>query len=308
MTLNYDPSTWDLRSASGHSVDIMMIGHFAKDRLVVDGHGEFASGGAVYYGSVALRRLGVRVAVVTRLHTDDFPLLDELKEEGVQVFAAAAPATSGIENIYNSADMERRTCKIMNFAGPFQKEEIPNFPARIYLVASIIFGEVDLPLLKSLAQLGLVALDVQGFVRVRNNGELVFRQWPDMEEGLSYVSYLKVDRAEAELLTGLSDMVAAARKLAEYGPQEIIVTQSSGVTVLADGRLHQAPFTPRSLDGRTGRGDTCFATYVGKRLTSSPAEACRWAGAVTTLKQEQPGPWDGDLAALQELLAHTRPS
>ncbi|GAF68595.1 unnamed protein product, partial [marine sediment metagenome] len=37
-------------------VDIMMIGHFAKDRLVIDGHGEYASGGAVYYGSVALRR------------------------------------------------------------------------------------------------------------------------------------------------------------------------------------------------------------------------------------------------------------
>ena len=140
-----------------HDVDIMMIGHFAKDRLVVDGRSEYASGGAVYYGSVALRRLGVDVAVVTRLHPDDFPLLDELEQEGVQVFATAAPATSGIENIYNSADMERRICKLMNFAGPFQPEEIPDLSARIYLVASIIAGEVDLPLLKSLARRGPVA-------------------------------------------------------------------------------------------------------------------------------------------------------
>jgi sugar/nucleoside kinase (ribokinase family) len=72
--------------------------------------------------------------------------------------------------------------------------------------------------------------------------------------------------------------------------------------VYAGGRTHFAPFTPRSLAGRTGRGDTCFATYLTKRLACSPAEACRWAGAVTTLKQEQPGPWHGTLAQVEALL------
>ncbi len=296
--------------------DVVMIGHFAKDRLVVDGHGEIASGGAVYYGSIALRRLGVRVAVVTRLHPDDFPLLDELKQEGVQVFATPAPETSGIENIYDSSDMERRICKPIGFAGPFRPEDIPDLSARIYVVASIIAGEVDLPLLKSLARRGPVAIDIQGFVRVREDGDpstgsgqaLVFRQWPEMEEGLAHVTYLKVDRAEAELLTGLTDMIAAAHRLAEYGPREIVLTQSSGVTVWADGKIYQASFTPRSLDGRTGRGDTCFATYLGRRLTASPEEATRLAAAVTTLKQEQPGPWRGSLADVEALLAGTRPS
>lgn len=284
----------------------MMIGHFAKDRLVVDGHGEIASGGAVYYGSVALHRLGMRVAVVTRLHPDDFPRLEELKQAGIQVFATPAPETSGIENIYDSADMERRICKPIGFAGPFQAQDIPDLSARIYLVASIIAGEVDLPLLKSLAKRGPVAIDIQGFVRVRENGNLVFRQWSDMEEGLSHVTYLKVDRAEAELLTGLTDMVAAARRLARYGPQEVVLTQSSGVTVCADGQIHQAPFTPRSLAGRTGRGDTCFATYLGRRLTASAEEATRLAAAVTTLKQEHPGPWRGTLADVEALLADGR--
>ena len=284
-------------------VDIMMIGHFAKDRLVVDGIGETASGGAVYYGSVALRRIGLRVAVVTRLHPNDFSLLDELKQDGIQVFATAAPETSGIENIYDSADMERRTCKLMAFAGAFQQDDIPNLSARIYLITPIIAGEVDLPLLKSLAVRGPVGLDVQGFVRVREDGRLVFRQWPDMAEGLTHVTYLKVDRAEAELLTGQTDLRAAARQLAAYGPREVVVTQSSGVTVYADGQLYEAPFTPRSLAGRTGRGDTCFATYVGKRLNTPAEEACRFAAAVTTLKQEQPGPWRGTPADVAAVLA-----
>lgn len=286
--------------------DIMMIGHFAKDRLVVDGHGETASGGAVYYGSVALRRLGVNVAVVTRLHPDDFPLLDELRQERVLLYATPAPETSGIENIYNSSDMERRICKPLGFAGPFSVQDVPDVSARVYVVASIIAGEVDLALLKTLAQRGLVAIDIQGFIRVREQDDLVFRQWPEMEEGLSYVTYLKVDRAEAELLTGLTDLKAAARCLAEYGPSEIVLTQSSGVTVLADEQVYQSPFTPRSLAGRTGRGDTCFATYLGWRLNHSPAEATRLAAAVTTLKQEQPGPWRGTLADVEALLAGDR--
>ncbi len=284
------------------NIVIIMIGHLSIDRLVVDHHSESASGGAVYYGSVALRRQGVNVAVVTRLHPDDFLRLEELKKEGVQVFAAAAPETSGIENIYNSADMERRICKSLGFAGPFQAVDMPKATARIYAVVPIIAGEVDLNLLKTLAQQGPVALDIQGFVRVRDNGELVFRQWSEMEAGLSHVTYLKVDRAEAELLTGLTDLIAAAHRLAEYGPQEIVITQSSGVTVLVDGQIYQAPFTPRSLNGRTGRGDTCFATYLGKRLTTSPEEATRWAGAVTTLKQEKPGPWQGNIADVEAML------
>jgi sugar/nucleoside kinase (ribokinase family) len=284
-------------------VDSIIIGHFAKDELIVDGVRQTSSGGSVYYGSIALRRLGLTVAIVTRLHPDDFPRLEEVKAEGVQVFAAPAPQTSGIANYYDSADMERRVCKPLGFAGPFSREEIPDMPTRVYLVGPIIAGEVDLALLKHLAARAPVALDVQGFVRVRVGEDLVFRPWPEMEEGLACVTYLKADRAEAELLTGETDLPVAAARLADYGPREIIITQSSGVTVYAGGEVYEAPFTPRSLAGRTGRGDTCFATYLGKRLSQPPADATRFAAAVTTLKQERPGPWRGspaDVAAWLE--------
>jgi len=283
--------------------DILMIGHFAKDRLVVDGKGESASGGAVFYGGVAVKRLGARVAVATRLHPDDFSRLDELRQEGVEVFATAAPATTGIENIYNSANMERRICKPLAFAGAFRLQDLPRVTARVYLIVPLVAGEVDLAFLKHMATRGPVGMDVQGFVRVPQDDELVFKEWADMREGLAHITYLKVDQAEAELLTGETDLPRAARKLAAHGPREIVLTQSAGVTVYAEGRIYQAPFTPRSLAGRTGRGDTCFGTYVAKRLTGSPEEACRWAGAVTTLKQERPGPWRGSPADVEALLA-----
>jgi sugar/nucleoside kinase (ribokinase family) len=276
--------------AETETFDVVVIGHFAKDQLIVDGKGDLSSGGSVYYGSVALSRLGLKVAIVTRLHPDDFPRLDEVEREGIRVFANPAPETSGIANFYTSADMERRVCKPLGFAGPFSRQDIPDVTARVFHVGPIIAGEIDLPLLAYLASLSPVGLDVQGFVRVREGDDLVFREWKDVEEGLSYVTYLKVDRAEAELLTGETDLRVAARLLSALGPSEVLVTQSSGVTLFADGQIYQAPFTPRSLAGRTGRGDTCFATYLGKRLDATPGTACRFAAAVTTLKQERPGP------------------
>jgi len=288
---------------SNTNFDLMLIGHFAVDKLIVDGKGKAASGGGVYYGGIAACRLGANVAVATRLHPADFPRLEEMKETGIEVFAAPASATSGIENFYDSADMERRICKPIAFAGPFQPADIPDVSAKIYAIAPIIAGEVDLPLLKYLAQRGPVALDIQGFVRVPDGDALVFRQWPDMAEGLKHVTYLKVDRAEAELLTSLTDLTRAARQLAAFGPKEVVLTQSSGVTVFADGKIHHAPFSPRSLAGRTGRGDTCFAAYLTKRLTTTAAEATRWAGAVTTVKQETPGPWIGNLTGVEALFA-----
>ncbi len=283
--------------------DILMIGHFANDLLVVDGVGERASGGAVFYGSVVLRRLGLRAGIVTRMHPDDFPRLEELKQEGVGVFVTPARETTGIENIYDSADMERRICKPLGFAGAFRLQDIPDVSAKVYLLIPIVAGEVDLALLQAMAKRGPVGMDVQGFVRVREGDTLVFKPWPDMAQGLRHLTYLKVDRAEAELLTGETDLERAAHTLASYGPREIVLTQSSGVTVYAEGRICLAPFTPKNLSGRTGRGDTCFATYVGKRVAgASPEEACRWAGAVTTLKQERPGPWRGGLADVEALL------
>lgn len=309
-------------------LDILFIGHFAVDRNVVDGVAEIASGGAVYYGGMAAARLGARVGVVTRLSRADLWRLDELRAAGIAVFAVPAAETSGIENTYRSADMERRVCVPLGFAGPFAPADLPDAAAHIYAAVPIMAGEIDLALLKRLAararetpcsSVGVaracppgVALDVQGFVRVRVGKELLFRPWDEMAEGLAHVTYFKVDRAEAEALTGESGLAPgspalarAAAQLAAYGPREIVLTQSAGVTVYADGRLYFAPFTPRSLAGRTGRGDTCFATYLTKRLTSSPEEACRWAAAVTTLKQETPGPWRGAVAEVERALANS---
>lgn len=287
-------------------IDIEMVGNFAKDKIIVDGVEEITSGGGVYFGSVVASRLGARVAVVTRLKQEDFSRLDELRIEGVDVFATPADGTSGIANYYASSNMETRICKPIGFGGKYNLAEIPDLKPSVIMLSPLFAGEFDLSLLQALAQRAPVAMDIQGFIRVRVGGDLIFQPWADMVTGLKSITYLKVDKAEAEYLTGLSDLQDAIRKLHSLGPAEIVLTQSSGVTVFVGARFYQAPFNPRSLIGRTGRGDTCFSTYIARRLVGDPESACAWAGVVTSLKQEKPGPWKGTIENVTSALNNQR--
>jgi len=256
----------------------------------------------VYYGGIAAQRVGAKVAVVTRLHPKEFWRLEDMKIAGVDVYPIAAEGTSGIANYYQSTNMETRICKPIGFGGCYTLDQIPEIDASVIMLSPLYAGEVDLELLIELAKRAPVSLDIQGFVRVPVEDGLDFRPWSDMEEGLRNITYLKVDRSEAEYLTGLADLQAAARALHAMGPKEIVLTQSSGVTVFAEGEFFEAPFTPRSLAGRTGRGDTCFCTYIAKRVKTDPLTACRWAGVVTSLKQEKPGPWQGSAWEVGKIL------
>jgi sugar/nucleoside kinase (ribokinase family) len=60
--------------------------------------------------------------------------------------------------------------------------------------------------------------------------------------------------------------------------------------VLANGVAHEQAFRPLEMRGRSGRGDTCVGSYLSRRLSAEPADATRWAAALTSLKLEAEGP------------------
>ncbi len=101
------------------SYDMLFLGHFARDLNVIDGVEKQESGGAVYYGSVAAAKTGAKVGVISRLNPRDFNYLFELLKYGVEVFPQAAAKTSGIKNVYQSSNMDQRTCTPIAFSGTY---------------------------------------------------------------------------------------------------------------------------------------------------------------------------------------------
>ena len=284
--------------------DVVAIGHLDKGRIIKGERAREGVGGAVYFGGIVLARLGLRVAVVTRLAQADAWMLEELKNSGIDVFPVWTEESTGIENYYPDPDSDFRHCRPLGFAGTFRPGDLPEIQGRLYYLGTVMAGEIDLAFLRAVAARGPVALDAQGCLRALKDGELVTDGWDWAGEALPHVCYLKVDDREARALTGEEERERAARQLAALGPVEVVLTHHGGVLVLAGGRVYQAPFRPKSLAGRTGRGDTCFSAYLARRLQgASPQEATKFAAALTTLKLERPGPFRGTVAEVERLAA-----
>jgi len=275
--------------------DVVLLGHLSKDKDIVDGKERDVLGGAVYYGAFPLKLIGINVAVVTKLSKEDFPELSIFKKAGIPVFATEAPQTTGIRNVYSTKDPDKRQSYPLGFAGSFSEKDFPDVQANIIHIGALMRGEVPLNLVRSLSKKAALSLDVQGFVRVREGNQLIIKDWKEKEIALPYVKYLKTDIIEAKVLTGTSDLLTSAKSLSKMGPSEVLITYKDGAVLFVNGKFYQAPFSPKSLRGRTGRGDTCICTYIAKRLSLPAYKSLCFATALTTLKLEKEGPFRENL-------------
>ncbi|GAB4371409.1 MAG: PfkB family carbohydrate kinase [Spirochaetales bacterium] len=273
--------------------DIVMIGHVSKDIMVYGDREERLLGGAVVYSSAAAARSGAKVLVITKAAEEDLPLLEVMRHPNVEILTLPSPVTTSIRNEYFSEDRERRKVTLLSQATSFTLDEIPAFQTSILHLAGLFYGEIPVSLIPPLACRYKVAVDAQGLLRRNTGGALAFQDLEDKAEILPHITFLKTDAAEAEVLTGEKDREEAARILAAYGPEEVMVTHNTEVLVLREGRFYRAPFTPRNLSGRTGRGDTCFASYLYWRLHHPIQEAVSYAAALTSIKMETPGVFTG---------------
>jgi sugar/nucleoside kinase (ribokinase family) len=285
------------------SFDIAFVGNYTKDTIVTPQETRTVHGGAFRYGAYAVAQMGLKAAVITRLAREDFEVVDDLTRLGVEVFAQSTAQSTCLRLMYPTADLDQRSISIEGYAGAFTLAEVAPVQAQVFHIGASIRGEVPLEVIEALAQKGAkISLDVQGFVRINQGGKLVHANWPEKARVLKLVDVLKTDGVEAEILTGKKNIKEAAKILADLGPQEIVVTHRNGVLVYAEGRFYEVPFFPREIRGRTGRGDTCIAAYLGKRLTAPPAEATVWAAALTSLKMEQGGPFHRETREVEALI------
>lgn len=287
--------------------DIAFVGHYTKDTIVYPDVTRVVDGGAFNYGAHVAVRMGLRTAVVTRLAREDWHVVEELERLGVTAAAVAAPASTNLRLVYPTGNLDERTIEITSSAGPFTVADVGELRARAVAIGASVRGEVPDEVVSALAaRCELLALDVQGFMRVVVDGRLAFDDWPGKAAILPTVSVLKTDAVEAERLTGRRDREEAARQLAALGPREVLLTWNGGVLVHHEGRIHQAPFVPEAVRGRSGRGDTCTSAYLSRRLAAPPEEAVTWAAAVTSLKLEAEGPFRRDRAEVEHLYQRLR--
>ncbi|MGA2975666.1 MAG: PfkB family carbohydrate kinase [Spirochaetia bacterium] len=284
--------------------DLVCVGNFTKDTIASSSGTRVVPGGAFNYGAHAARALGLRTAAVTRLAREDASVVRELERIGVDVRVTYTEKSTSLHLEYPSENPDDRVFTVTADAGPFTPLEVAGIETRAVVLGPSFHGEIGLDVIRALAQPGtLLAIDVQGYIRRVADGRLSYSNWEERREVLPLVTILKTDAVESQFLTGESDIYAAARILQSEGPQEVLLTHRDGVLVFDGKRFFEAPFLPATLVGRSGRGDTCLASYVSRRLVDPPGEAILWAAALTSKKLEAEGPYKGDYAIVERFVA-----
>jgi sugar/nucleoside kinase (ribokinase family) len=138
-------------------------------------------------------------------------------------------------------------------------------------LVSPIAGEISPSLLSEIARRSdFTFLDPQGFLRRFNEaGEVSLSGLRD-EGILKSINAIKMDRAEAEAITGRSTPEGALLKIASTGVRKAIVTQGAESCYVLDGRrIFKIPVPHVQIVDTTGAGDilagAVLAQYVRTR-------------------------------------------
>jgi sugar/nucleoside kinase (ribokinase family) len=284
--------------------DIIFVGNYTKDTIITPEGIKYVDGGGMNYAAHAGNQLGIRAAVVTRLAKEDVHVVQNIEADGIDCYPIYSPYSTLMTLEYTTYDVDKRNLYVKHVADPILPEHLSGINSRAIAVSPSIRGEVEPRFFEELRKRKgvLLAVDVQGFVRVLQGENLVYKKWDEMDSVLKNLDILKSDAVEAKFLTGESDIEKAAAFYANRGVKEIVLTHATGVLIHADGQNHHYEFHSNSMAGRSGRGDTCMGSYVSMRLSLSPYEAGKWAAAVTSMKVEKHGVFDQSIDAVQDFI------
>lgn len=290
---------------SSKHYDVIYAGNYTKDTIITPQGTRYVDGGGMNYAAHAGRRLGIRAAVVTRLAREDEHVVRAIQSAGIDCYPIYSAHSTLMTLEYPTGNVDQRNLYVKHTAGTIQPEHLNGLSARAIAVSPSLRGEVEPAFFEEMRRRDgiLLAADVQGFVRVLSGESLVYEPWDEMERVLCCLDVLKSDAVEAEYLTGEADVEKAARAFASMGAKEIVLTHSEGVLIHARSEFHHFQFHSQSMEGRSGRGDTCLGSYVAKRLSLPPREAGKWAAAVTSLKVERHGVFDRPISEVEVFIA-----
>ncbi|MFA6866484.1 MAG: PfkB family carbohydrate kinase [Clostridia bacterium] len=286
--------------------DTLVIGHTSQD-YNIDYQNNLIKeiGGAVFYSSASAYASGYKVGIITTLNEKDKERLQGFLINPNDVYCTFGNKSTSIRNQYFTADKEKRKCTCISQGDQITIANIPDdIESNIYHLAGLIYGDFSEDLIEKLAKKGKVAVDVQGYLRHANgdNSEMYFEDWLDKKKLLPYITYFKTDAAEAEILTGNSDRYEAIKILYSWGAKEVVITHNTEVIAYDGTTLASCPIRARSLVGRSGRGDTTFASYITERQNASVKDALLWATATVSSKMENAGAYKGNRKDIQNYI------
>ena len=291
------PYNGKVLSEMNREYDIFQFGHMTIDIIKTPSEEYEMTSGPILFSVWTAYQLGLSIGALTKTSSDEryrlreFPLLEE------NIFWRESPET--VLNImeYPNETMERRNITNLKSATPYAIDDFPEFSAKLIHFCSLHIGEIDTNTIRFISQRAPIALDVQGLLRkVLPGGAVEYVEWEEKMDILPLCRFFKADAAEAAFITGFDTekyegRVRAAGQFLEWGAKEVVISHHTELIAANETGTVSAPLKNRNSSGRTGRGDTCFTSYMTERFEKEPVDAITFAAAVTSMKLEHPGPF-----------------
>lgn len=286
--------------------DICCLGHITLDKVITPKFTAHMPGGTTYYFAKALKNFDhSSFLLVASLGESEMGTVDELRADGIDVVVVPSCRTVYFENKYGE-NPDDRTQRVLATPDPFTVEKLEGINARIFHLGTLTADDFSLDVIRDLASRGIVSVDVQGYLRRIVGEDVIAVDYEKKREAMPYISILKANEKEMEVLTGTTDPHKAAKILADWGCREVILTLGEkGSLIYKDDEFHEIPaFTPKEVVDATGCGDTYMAGYLYKRAHgASIEEAGIFAAAMCTIKLGIKGPCTATEADVEALVA-----
>lgn len=225
---------------------------FGKADDVLGGSGTFFSSAASHFAPVQL------VGVVG----DDYPFhkLETLAARGVDISGVErAPGTSfrwrgRYRHDLNSAETLETHLGVFSHFRPKIPEAFRRAP---FVFLANIDPRLQLQVLEQVEKPRLVACDTMNF--------WIESRRPELVELLGHVDLITLNDGEARQLTGLNNLVQAARWILERGPRHVLIKKGEhGAFMFTKDSVFFAPAYPlESVFDPTGAGDSFAGGFIG---------------------------------------------
>ncbi|MEM2937348.1 MAG: carbohydrate kinase family protein [Candidatus Bathyarchaeia archaeon] len=279
--------------------DIVSAGHFCIDSIILPSrHAPYIIlGGSVTYVSLAAKRLGANVSVISKVG-GDFPkaYASWLSKEGIDlsgVIQIKEAKTTKFELKYDNI-LSGRSLRLISRAGPITLEDLPNsIKAKIVHLAPIA-NEIQYEVAERLKEHGeVLSLDPQGLIRVFDeNGNVATGPLVD-KRILELVNIYKSSLDEVEAVTGQRDLKSAINAVHDFGVETVIVTLGvKGAVLSVDRTTCNVPaYKPSKVVDPTGAGDAFIGGFLAEYIQGGDSLWCACVGsAVASTVVEGIGP------------------
>lgn len=286
--------------------DICCIGHLTRDKIITPQKTVYMAGGTSFYFAYGINQLPGEVSfeLVTKVGDDGMDDVERMRRAGIDVRCFPSAHSVYFENRYGE-DPNDRTQRVLAKADPFTLDELKDLEARLFHLGTLLADDFPPSVIEYLATKGRISIDAQGFLREVRGEQVYAVDWADKRRILQLTDILNVNEKEMEVITGLSEPRDVARRLAQWGVREVVVTLGNeGSLIYADDCFHEIPaYQPSAVVDATGCGDTYSTGYLYCRAQGMDIdEAGRFAAAMCTSKLAHSGPFSGSIAEIRQIM------